>query len=195
MRQGRLSTVVATSSRSSRRRWRRTRTTITKDVSRRIIKHIIGHIDEDVAFLRWRRTRRVHVIVEGAVGGAGHGATTTRGRRRRMATRKSTYMIVLARRRGKLRHGFIEAVCRTVPSRGFSGRASVASFSTVAHGGPSRGGVGTGELSCIVRVLRRGRGRSGIVEGPARRRAGIVVHYVELNKTMQEKRKKETLLF
>lgn len=112
-----------------------------------------------------------------------------------MATRKSTYMIVLARRRGKLRHGFIEAVCRTVPSRGFSGRASVASFSTVAHGRASRGGVGTGELSCIVGVLRRGRGRSGIVEGPARRRAGIVVHYVELNKTMQEKRKKETLLF
>ena len=99
-----------------------------------------------------------------------------------MATRKSTYMIVLARRRGKLRHGFIEAVCRTVPSRGFSGRASVASFSTVAHGRASRGGVGTGELSCIVGVLRRGRGRSGIVEGPARRRAGIVVHYVELNK-------------
>lgn len=145
-----------------------------------IIGCIVDHIDDDGRFLRSRRTTLLVAIA------APRAAARHRVSARRawcfelVATKRSTYIGVLARRRGMLWPHFIDT--RWVPGKPrarVSGGRRVAGLAVVALGRSSRRTVRSGELARVVAVLRRGRrGRRIVPSRPPWRWTGVRIHYI-----------------
>lgn len=94
-----------------------------------------------------------------------------------IATKRSTYRIVLAWRGAIFGHRLVETwtISRMPPSRVFG--TGVAGFAVVALRRAARRTVGAGELGGVVGVVGRSRRRGHVVERPPGRWTGIMVHY------------------
>lgn len=104
---------------------------LARGESWRVIESIVDHIYKDGSFPGRVRRARTSVIPR-VRRGIAHGATATMIGRR--ATKKSTYILVLARWRAIFRHRVVErrTVSGVLPSCCFLGGAGITGFATMA---------------------------------------------------------------